>query len=278
VFKFGTQRGRWNRFQLNFRNHRKVVVVDGRVAFVGGLNVGDEYMGRSKRFGHWRDTHVRLEGPIVQCVQVVFTSDWYWAARELPSVEWTPTPTARAPQTMLALPTGPTDEHDRCTFFFLQAITAAKKRVWIASPYFVPDPPVFQALRLAALRGVDVRVMLPEKPDHKLVYLASFSFLHDAETAGVQIFRYDDGFLHQKVLLVDDEAASVGTVNLDNRSLHLNFEITILVVDRKFASSVAAMLERDFTKCRSVTAADYWNRGRLFRAAVRGARLLEPIL
>lgn len=274
---FHTTRGRRNRFQLNFRNHRKIVVVDGRVGFVGGLNVGDEYMGRGP-LGHWRDTHLRVEGPAAQALQWVFVEDWYWATRQVPGVEWRPIMAADGDRTVLIYPTGPADALETCSMLFHQAVVGARRRVWIASPYFVPDSPVFEALQLAALRGVDVRILLPAKPDHLLVYLASFSFLEMADRTGIQIYRYQDGFLHQKVMLVDDRIAAVGTANLDNRSLRLNFEVVAVVVDGDFAGRVAAMLERDFQRSRRTSAADLRNRGRAFQWAVRAARLFDPIL
>ena len=275
VSAFHTTRGRRNRFQLNFRNHRKIVVVDGRIAFVGGLNVGDEYLGRGP-LGHWRDTHLRVGGPAVQALQRVFLADWYWATRQAPDLEWRPAATGA--QIALIFPTGPADALETCSLFFHQAIVGARRRLWIASPYFVPDPPVFEALQLAALRGVDVRILLPARPDHKLVYLASFSFLDAADRTGIQIYRYQNGFLHQKVVLVDDEVAAVGTANLDNRSLRLNFEVMLVAVDRTFAGQVAAMLERDFLQARRASAADLQTRSWLFRWAVRAARLFDPIL
>ncbi|MCC8997934.1 MAG: cardiolipin synthase [Candidatus Contendobacter sp.] len=275
VSAFHTTRGRRNRLQLNFRNHRKIVAVDGRVAFVGGLNVGNEYLGRGP-LGHWRDTHLRVAGPAVQALQRVFTADWYWATRQVPDLEWQSTVAGN--QTALIFPTGPADALETCSMFFHQAIVSARRRLWIASPYFVPDPPVFEALQLAALRGVDVRILLPAKPDHKLVYLASFSFLDAADRTGIQIYRYQDGFLHQKVVLVDDEIAAVGTANLDNRSLRLNFEVMAVVVDRGFTSQVAAMLEHDFQQSRQTSAADLRSRNWLFRWSVRAARLFDPIL
>ncbi len=277
VRPFHSTRGRRNRFQLNFRNHRKIVVVDGQEAYVGGLNVGDEYMGRSAKIGAWRDTHVKLTGPCVHSVQLVFVEDWYWTTRELPELDWTPRPTEGSHQNVLILPSGPADRLETCGMFFVHAINSAKRRLWIASPYFVPDIHVMCALQMAALRGVDVRIMLPQKPDHVLVYLSGFSFLKEAEQAGVSIHRYQPGFLHQKVLLVDDEFAAVGTANLDNRSFRLNFEITAVVNDREFATQVAAMLECDFSNCKVMTSSDLQERPFWFKLAVSTARLLAPI-
>jgi cardiolipin synthase A/B len=268
---------RRNRFQLNFRNHRKIVVVDGKAAFVGGLNVGDEYMGRSKQFGPWRDTHVQLEGPSVHAVQLSFLEDWYWAAHEVPDLNWTPNAATDGEQDVLVLPTGPADSLESCGLFFIQMISMAKDRLWIASPYFVPDIHVVAALQLAALRGVDVRIMLPEKPAQILVYLSAFSFLQEMEDVGIKIYRYQRGFLHQKALLVDDQWAAVGTANLDNRSFRLNFEITVLVENKAFAAETAEMFKRDFAECHIAGADDLKKRSLWFKVGVRLARLLAPL-
>lgn len=268
---------RRNRFQINFRNHRKIVVIDGRQAFVGGLNVGDEYVGRSEKFGAWRDTHAELAGPSVLATQLSFLEDWYWATHEVPDLNWTPEPAVEGDKDVLVLPTGPADSLEGCGLFFMQMISVAQHRLWIASPYFVPDLHVIAALQLAALRGVDVRIMLPEKPDHLLVYLSSFSFLKEMEDAGVQIYRYQRGFLHAKTLLVDDRWSAIGTANLDNRSFRLNFEITVLVDDKAFASQMAEMFDNDFSQCQLAEADDLQKRSLLFKIGVRLARLMAPI-
>ncbi|EFL50155.1 phospholipase D/Transphosphatidylase [Solidesulfovibrio fructosivorans JJ]] len=278
VSAFNTTLGWRNRLQLNFRNHRKIVVVDGRTAFVGGHNVGDEYMGKSPRFGHWRDTHVRCQGPAATLVQLTFAEDWYWATRTAPKLDWQLRPAPDGDMPVLVLPTGPADDIESCDLYFFQAIAAAKKRLWIVSPYFVPDREIISALQLAVLRGVDVRIMLPQKPDHKLVYLASFSYLSDLETLGVKFYRYTNGFLHQKVILVDDVMASVGTANCDNRSFRLNFEISMAVADPAFIRAVEAMLLTDFTFCQPVSADDYEERSFAFKTGVMLSRLLSPIL
>jgi len=280
VTAFQTTQGKSNRFQVNFRNHRKIVVVDGREAYVGGHNVGDEYLGESERFGRWRDTHVKVVGPAALSTQGAFMADWYWAERELLELNWEIEGVSDSTQgmTVLSLPTGPVGDIESGTLFFLNAINRARHRLWITSPYFVPDEPVSYALQLAALRGVDVRIMLPEKPDHKTVYLAGFSYLRDMDAAGVKMYRYHDGFLHQKVMLVDDQLASVGTVNLDNRSLRLNFEISILVIDKGFCRDLEKMLEEDFRHCRRIDGRDYSEKKLPFRVAVRIARLFAPVL
>jgi cardiolipin synthase len=159
----------------------------------------------------------------------------------------------------------------------LHVINSAKERLWIASPYFVPDSSLIHALQLAAVRGVDVRIMLPEKPDHVLVYLSGFSYIAQAEPAGVKFFRYQPGFLHHKVLLVDDDLAAVGTANFDNRSVRLNFEMMLVFADKSFAAEVAMMMEKDFAECREATAAETAAQPFWFRFAIRFARLMAPI-
>jgi cardiolipin synthase len=278
VSPFRTTQGRANRLQINFRNHRKVVVVDGHTAYVGGHNVGEEYLGRHSRLAPWRDTHLEIQGPAALATQLAFVEDWYWATRQVPELGWVPITVCSPGQRILILPTGPADVLDTCVLFFVQAINTAQQRIWITSPYFVPDEMVVGALQLAALRGVDVRIMLPAHPDHRLVHLAGLSFVRETVSAGVQLFRYQSGFLHQKVLLVDDNLAAIGTANLDNRSFRLNFEFTALVADQAFTAQVADMLSEDFEHCRRVDPDELDSRPLAIRVAARAARLLAPVL
>ncbi|WP_380055380.1 cardiolipin synthase [Falsihalocynthiibacter sp. SS001] len=267
-----------NRFQINFRNHRKTVIVDGRVGFTGGLNVGDEYMGRDPHFGHWRDTHCRIEGPIVLQLQLVFVEDWHWATQDnvIPNLNWQG---HRSPEDMdaLIMATGPADEMETGSLYFCAAIAAARKRLWIATPYLIPDGDILSALKLAALRGVDVRIMIPEKADHYVTWLAAFAYFDELKQAGVKILMYANGFTHQKVLLVDESIASIGTTNLDNRSCRLNFEATAIFFDKRAAQDVAAMLEKDFTECKEVEKS-FKDLPRLQRMGAPVARLFAPIL
>ena len=266
-----------SRFQINFRNHRKIVVVDGETGFVGGLNVGDEYMSRDLSFGHWRDTHLAVRGPIVAQLQLIFAEDWNWATEERLQLAWEPSP---QPQnlTALVLGAGPADEMETGSLYFCNAINAARKRIWIASAYFVPDIDIISALALAALRGVEVRVLVPDKRDHLFVWLAGFAYCDELREAGVAFYRYLDGFMHQKVILVDDELASVGSLNLDNRSCRLNFEVTAIVWDVGFAREVEAMLLEDFARSE-----EYKKRlddldSPLKRFGAPVARLMAPLL
>jgi cardiolipin synthase A/B len=277
VFDFHTQQGPRNRLQINFRNHRKVVVVDGRVAWVGGHNVGDEYMGRSARFGHWRDTHVRIEGPAALAAQLAFVEDWYWATRALPAVAWGPVRAGGSDVPVLVVPSGPADALETANLMFVDAIDAARERIWIASPYFVPDLSVITALQLAGLRGVDVRILIPDEPDHLGPYLAAYSYLDEVGRAGVRFYRYQDGFLHEKVVLIDHAVSMVGTANFDNRSFRLNFEITAIVPDVEFAGEVERMFEADFARARPMAQGEAAQKPWWFRFAVQVARLAAPV-
>ncbi|TWI70751.1 cardiolipin synthase [Desulfobotulus alkaliphilus] len=275
---FFTRRGLLNRFQLNFRNHRKIVVVDGKKAFVGGHNVGKKYLGGDPSFGCWRDTHMEIEGPSVMAVQRVFEGDWYWATREQLSLNWKAERVTAPGIPMLVLPTDPAHHLEACSLFFVNLILAAKERVWIASPYFVPNDAVMQALQMAALRGVDVRILLPSRSDFWLVHLASYACIQKLAMEGIRIFRYQPGFLHQKVILVDDYLSGVGTANADNRSFHLNFEITLVAADKGMASQVSRMLEKDFEVSWEVDGRRLPRPEWFFRFAVRFASLFSPVL
>lgn len=273
---FGVNRFWWSRLQLNFRNHRKIVVADGEVALIGGLNVGDEYLGRDKRFGGWRDTHLEMRGPVVQAVQLVFLEDWFWAANTMPELEWE-TRLESADQIAAVIPTGPADPADSWQLVVAEAANTSRQRLWIASPYFVPDEGVLTALQAAAIRGVDVRILIPERPDHLLVWLSAFSYFAQSIPYGVRIFRYQRGFLHQKVMLIDHRLAAVGSANLDNRSFRLNFEITGFSTDAAFVDEVVRMLEADFEASFEARVEDYTAKPFLFRAACRIARLMAPV-
>lgn len=271
-------RGPKFRFQINFRNHRKTVVVDGRVGFIGGLNVGDEYMGYDPHYGHWRDTHLRLTGPMVSQLQLIFSEDWHWVTSEvlLDNLNWV-APHADQDMTGLIVATGPGDRTESGSLMFFSAITAARTRIWIASPYFVPDIDILTALKHAALRGVDVRLMVPDVIDHYLPWLAAFSYFDELMELGITVFRYNSGFMHQKVFVIDDDLAAVGTANLDNRSFRLNFEAMALVFDARAAKEVAEMLEKDFARSYRLDKTLAQQPARI-RYGALVARLFSPIL
>ncbi len=275
-YSFGANRHWWSRFQINFRNPRKILVVDGKEAFIGGINVGDEYLGRDQRFGAWRDTHLKLKGPSVQAIQLVFIEDWNWAADEVPDLNWSGQ-AETADQVAAIIPTGPADPADSWQLVVAEAANTARERLWIASPYFVPDDGVLTALQTAAIRGVDVRILIPEKADHLLVWLSAFTYFEQTIPFGVKLFRYKRGFLHQKVMLVDDRLACVGTANLDNRSFRLNFEISAFSPDPAFVDEVTHMLEIDFHHSSPVAVEDFTKASFPFRLACRAARLMAPV-
>lgn len=281
IYGFNANRRRRNRFHLNFRNHRKLVVVDGKVGFVGGLNVGDEYLGKHAKYGPWRDTHARIEGPVVLSLQLAFFEDWFWATGEIPEFTWTVSrPTdGNDNQQAMVIASGPADRLETCSLFFMNAINAAKKRLWIATPYFTPDRAIVSALHSAALRGVDVRIMLPFRGDLRLVHLASWAYIEEVGKAGIDFYRYRAGFLHQKVMLVDDALSMVGTPNWDNRSMRINFEICLLAAGARTAAEIRDMLDRDFSRSQKISPAEFLsNQPTWFRLIVRTIRLLSPVL
>jgi len=266
-----------NRYQLNFRNHRKIVVVDGERAFVGGINAGDEYMGLKPPLSPWRDTHIEVSGVAVASIQLTFVEDWYWATGHIPELRWQPKLRRRNMHCQV-IPSGPADTRETCKYFFVQAINSAHSRLWITTPYFIPDEAVFTALKLAVLRGVDVRLLIPSRPDHYIVFNATSLYAYEAVCAGIKVYRYQPGFIHEKVMLINGDAASVGSPNLDNRSLRLNFEINVLTIDKRFAASVESMLKVDFAQSLPVTREEYENANALHHLIMNVARLFAPIL
>ena len=279
VYNFHTQKGIKNRFQINFRNHRKIVIVDGITSWLGGLNIGDEYLSQKKKFGHWRDTHLKITGPSTIAVQKTFIEDWYWATeKHIENLRWTPLLSQKENKKVLIVPSSPSDIVETASLMYLQAINAATERIWISSPYFIPDRAIIKALQLAGLRGVDVRILIPAKADHILVYLAAFTYFENIAVTGVKFFRYNDGFLHQKVMLIDSLHATVGTVNMDNRSFRLNFEIAALISDEAFAQEIKMMFEEDFKNSYEINMQQIHNEPFLFKLITRLARLTSPVL
>lgn len=273
---FITNRKLGTRFQINFRNHRKLVVADGRVGFVGGLNVGDEYMGRDKRFGPWRDTHMRVEGPAAQALCASFLEDWKYATDEV--IDNLPMQPESLPggSPCFLIPEGPADDISVAQAVYLEAIAAAQRRVWIATPYFIPPQPLRFALQTAALRGVDVRVLLPGMADHILPWYSAFTYYPAMRVAGVKLYRHGRGFMHQKVLLADDDFSIVGSINLDYRSMLLNFELGMAVCDVEFARTVEKMFETDFAVSRQEDPRRYEDASVWFRLQCRLAALMSP--
>ncbi len=305
VRAFNTRQGWANRFQINFRNHRKLVVVDGDRALVGGLNIGDEYLGQMDWAPRWRDTSVEMSGRITRKIQAVFAGDYYWAARkDLPEAIWrdgfgdhdigSADPSSapslvntgdaiqpnRASQNGLAVvcATGPADKRPNAVMMFAAAIGAAKQRLWISTPYLVPDDAIMIALAMAKSRGVDVRLLIPSVPDQWAVFLAGFYYERELADIDIPVYRYSDGMLHQKCVLVDRSMALIGSTNLDNRSLYLNFELMVAVQDPDFVFEVESMLERDFEKSQRSNGSGAPARPWIARIGTAVARLFSPVL
>jgi cardiolipin synthase len=265
--------------QVNLRNHRKITVVDGQVGFTGGMNVGDEYLGRDSGFGYWRDTFLRVEGPAVAALQRVFVEDWDFAAGEaLDGDRYFPQLSPRGDHAVQVVESGPDQDNNSGRSVYFAAILAARKRLWIASPYFVPDTGMLDALRLACLRGVDVRLLTLSRPDHFLSFHAGRYFWADLLSFGAGVWTYRRGMMHAKVLVVDDDFAIVGTANLDNRSLHLNFELSCLVYVRQLVEELAARFERDLGDSGRLDPERFARRGWAMRLLENACRLFSPIL
>lgn len=276
--EFNTQRGSNNRLQINFRNHRKLVLVDGKQAFTGGMNVGDEYMGHNKKLSPWRDTHLRIEGPSALSLQLFFQEDWYWSQRQVLKLSWELEKSDESDMTVLAVPSGPADPLETATLLHLLAIQAAKKRLWIATPYFIPDEQFISTLQLAALKGVDVRVLIPRKNDGFWNTMATLALMKELQAVGVKFFWYKNGFMHQKVVLVDDNLSLVGTANFDCRSFRLNFEMTMTVIDVDFNKQVEKMLLQDFANSFAALSNELAKKPLWYRIMSQICRLFSPIL
>jgi cardiolipin synthase len=283
------------RVQVNMRNHRKILVIDGNVAFMGGLNIGDEYLGRKPRFGFWRDTHLQLQGPVVHGLQRVFMEDWDFAAREdlrgpgyfppasgVASVPRDPSEFASAPRATLSpaqiISSGPDQELKSIREVYFAAIGRSRQRLWIATPYFVPDAGLRDALCLAGYLGVDVRILFQYHPDKWIPLFAGRSYLDEMLAAGVQVYEYTKGMMHSKVMLVDGAWASVGSANLDNRSLHLNFEVNCLIYSNEAVTQLEQAFETDLRSSIRLDRQAYSQRPWAGRFIENTCRLLSPIL
>lgn len=263
----------------NLRNHRKIAVIDGKVAFTGGVNIGDEYTGRKRRVGPWRDTHLRIRGPAVNHLQEIFAEDWHFATgRDLIDERWYPEQQPVGDLMTQIIASGPDTETQPIQRIFFTAVTSAQKRVFLTTPYFVPDQSMLVALETAAMRGVDVRLLLPYKSDMRLVLHAGRSYYDQLLNSGVNIFEYHEGILHAKTMVVDDRWATVGSSNMDVRSFQLNFEVNVAVYGPDFAQRLADNFTRDLTKARAVTLEDIKRKKMSSRMAESLARVLSPVL
>ena len=264
--------------RLNYRCHRKLVIIDGKQAWLGGLNIGREYLGGKGTNRRWRDTFVSLTGPIVAQAQLCFMDDWHRATGEDLSPCLPYQGEAAGPIKALLLPSSNEEELNSWETAVLTLAGEARERLWIASPYFVPSEALASTLQTAALRGVDVRILIPAKGDNPLVNLATLTFIKEMEYSGVHMLAYTEGFLHQKVLLCDTTHSVIGSGNLDNRSLCLNYELSCLIRDEAFAQQLASILEQDMKQALTLSSSD-WNKCSFIKQLdARLSRLLSPLL
>ncbi len=277
--------------RINFRNHRKILVVDGKTGFIGGFNIGDEYLGKGP-LGYWRDTHLRIHGASVAALQTRFIMDWNYAVPDAPVIVDVPDHESENPyypgDDLLApygtsgvqiASSGP-DSAGRAIYSgFVSLIGHAGKSIYIHTPYFIPDETIFTALLMAIRSGIDVRIVIPCKPDHPFVYWASYSYLGDLIRAGAKGYTYDNGFIHSKTAIVDGVVSSIGTANWDIRSFKLNFETNAFVYDETFGRNMNDIMTREMEeKCTLVTAEMYNNRPNWIKFKEGICRLVSPLL
>lgn len=267
------------RFTVNLRNHRKLMVVDGRIGFTGGLNVGDEYIGRRRQFGYWRDTHIKLEGPAVLVLQRVFARDWYFATEEdLRAPELYPDPGRPGSEVVQIIESGPDADIEVSLEMVFSAIASARRRVFIETCYFVPPESICVALQSAAHRGVDVKILVPAYCAHRTALLAAQSYYAELLASGVEIYQYARGLLHAKILTIDGVWSMVGSANIDNRSLRLNFEVGAAFYNAAMAQLLEAAFHTDLAQSEPIDA-ERWSRRSLARQLMESTcRLLSPVL
>ncbi|WP_408057155.1 cardiolipin synthase [Ureibacillus acetophenoni] len=266
--------------RLNFRNHRKIVIIDGRIGYIGGFNVGDEYLGLNKKFGYWRDTHLRIEGSSIHPLQTRFLLDWNQASNNNInySEKYFPAIPQKGDVAAQIVSSGPDADWPAIKNGYLKLLMSAKRYIYIQTPYFIPDSSFLNAVEVATLSGIDVRIMIPNKPDHMFVYWATYSYVGELLKAGAKVYIYEKGFIHAKMIVIDDEASTVGTANIDVRSFSLNFEVNAFIYNRTISHELAEIFERDIFDCSELTLEKYNNRSNMIKFKESVSRLLTPIL
>ena len=277
----------WLKFiniNMNFRNHRKIVVIDNNVGFVGGFNVGDEYLGKDSKFGYWRDTHIKFTGSAVNDLNLRFLADWRYATKEEVSLEEIFEANEENSNSnnvgMQIVSSGPnlSDKYE-IKMAYLKMIQKAKKYLYIQSPYLIIDNSISDSLKLAAASGVDVKIMIPGKGDHPFVYWANLVYAGDLIKEGIRVFHYDkNAFLHAKTVVIDDEVCSIGTANMYTRSFELNFEVSSFIYSEKIAKEQKYEFENDMKRCEELTLEKYQNRSRIVKIKESLSRLFSDVL
>lgn len=265
--------------KINYRNHRKIAIIDGYIGYTGGINVGDEYMGKNKKFGYWRDTHIRIEGSSVYMLQMVFLTDWYYTTQKVSFEErFFPKLDDKGNSMIQVVATGPDSDWEAIHYAYFSAICNAKKRVYIETPYFIPDESLLRALKSAALSGVDVRIVFPSIADHKIVHHASYSYFDDILRSGGKVYLYKKGFIHSKVVIIDDKISSTGSANMDLRSFMLNFEINAFMYDEKIIKKITEDFFEDIKNSEEIDLNDFAKRPFIKKWIESVARLFSPML
>lgn len=269
--------------KINYRNHRKIVVIDGKIAYTGGVNMRDDHLGRSKKLTPWRDTHIRIEGSGAYALQNIFLDDWRYCKNDNTPPKlylengFFPSPQIRGNATIQVVSSGPDSQVQKIKETFVKMILNAKERVYLQTPYFIPDDVFFAALRIAVKSGVDVRIMVPMIPDKKTVYLATLSYLKEMADLDIKIYLYK-GFLHSKTLLIDNNKLSVGTCNTDNRSFGLNFEDTAIIYSKQINEQYSKIFEKDI-KNSQLVGKNYFQKKRWITKILQAImRLLSSLL
>lgn len=265
--------------KVNYRNHRKIIVVDGETGFLGGINVADRYLKGDKKYGIWRDMHLQIDGDAVNAIQTVFLTDWYFVSqKDIADPVYFPPKKPIGDKMVQITSSGPDSDYPGIMMGFFQAIASATKYVYIATPYFMPSESVLLALKAAALGGVDVRILIPEKSDAYFTQLCSKSYIREMLEAGVKFFFYQKGFLHSKMLVVDDQVCTIGTTNMDFRSFEQNFEVNAFIFDAQTAIEVRDTYLQDLKESHIVVLEEWKKRPLLQKAKESFARLFSPLL
>ncbi|WP_459469679.1 cardiolipin synthase [Staphylococcus cohnii] len=269
-------------FRLNNRNHRKILVIDGMTGYVGGFNIGDEYLGLDEKFGYWRDTHLRVKGDGVDALQLSFIHDWNSQSHreqlEFNDKYFPDNAKQGGDVPMQIALSAPSDNWHQIEFGYIKMIMNAKESIYMHSPYFIPDKGYINALRIAAKAGVDVRLIIPNKPDHIFVYWATITSVAQLIRDGVKVYTYENGFIHSKMMIIDDEVASVGSSNMDIRSFELNFEINAFMYDENIVKELKAAFIEDMKVSEELTEERYEQRSNWIKFKQSIAKLASPIL
>lgn len=265
--------------QLNYRNHRKIVVIDGQIGYTGGINIGDEYIGKNEKFGYWRDTHIRIEGTSVYMLQMIFLTDWYYNTKKVLLKEnLFPKLNDKGSCIMQIVASGPDSDWESMHYAYFYAICQAKKSIYIETPYFIPDESLLKALKCAALSGVELIILFPKIADHKIVNTASYSYFQEILESGGKIYLYNKGFLHSKVIIIDDFMASTGSANMDFRSFKLNFEVNAFIYDNNIINEIKKDFMDDLENSEELERNKFESRNTVMKIKESISRLFSPLL